>query len=725
MLSRGEQFFLFDGLSDPLRRAALLNVIETSRVSMTDLTDFTFADPPGVTNPSAIIYAPAWTERNGSYSVNPGSTLLGNSSVAPLQADNSTADSDVSYGRAIGVVAFHWEAILAGALPRFIDSIVAVLHSPTGKDYTYSVSGRTVHKIGPGNHHEQLCGGHASMARRLNVTVADRQWAITLYPTAALEKQYVTGKPRNNALGIAATVLATALLFCYYELFERRRAARVHERLLAYVHQLETMQRALAAGYAREAEARARVLAEEASSRQKDQFVAMVSHEIRTPLNAVSGATALLSGTPLNEEQRELVALLEAGCSHVIVIVEDILLHGSLVSGAFSVARERVTLARAVLDPSWRMVAMQPAARAKMATLRLSSVVAPDVPPVVLGDATRLTQMIVNLLANSVKFTPAGGAIELLVDVVDEAPASVAAAASAAIEDGPSEHLPSMAATPQHGRWLRFRVRDTGIGVEAAQLERIFEPFVQAESSTVRRFGGTGLGLTICRRLARAMGGDLVAESAGVGHGTTLVFTIPLLLPDADAPSPPPSPSSSSNAQPADAPPTPSTPVQPPLQPPSATQYSPPLVNPPAASLPSPLSNAAALNVLVAEDDPLSQTVMRKLLSRLGVRFSIEADGARAVEAFQRDRFDLVLLDLHMPILDGLGAAREMCAAMASGEAAETPIYALTASCSDEERARCAEAGMAGLIPKPIKLELLRQLLRKHGQPEPAPPGES
>ena len=428
------------------------------------------------------------------------------------------------------------------------------------------------------------------------------------------------------------------------------------------------------------------------------------------------------TGAYLAEVQRRGIG--QRSNASVIVIVEDILLHGSLVSGAFSVAREHVTLARAVLDPSWRMVAMQPAARAKMATLRLSSVVAPDVPPVVLGDATRLTQMIVNLLANSVKFTPAGGAIELLVDVVDEAPASVAAAASAAIEDGPSEHLPSMAATPQHGRWLRFRVRDTGIGVEAAQLERIFEPFVQAESSTVRRFGGTGLGLTICRRLARAMGGDLVAESAGVGHGTTLVFTIPLLLPDADAPSPPPSPSSSSTAQP-DVPPTPSTPVQPPLQPPAAMQYSPPLVNPPAASLPSPLSNAAALNVLVAEDDPLSQTVMRKLLSRLGVRFAIEADGARAVEAFQRDRFDLVLLDLHMPIIDGLGAAREMCAAMASGEAAETPIYALTASCSDEERARCAEAGMAGLIPKPIKLELLRQLLRKHGQPEPAPPGES
>ena len=174
----------------------------------------------------------------------------------------------------------------------------------------------------------------------------------------------------------------------------------MHARLLAYVPQLEAMQRALADGCARGAEARARVLAEEASSRQKDQFVAMVSHEIRTPLNAVGGATALLGGTPLNEEQRELVALLEAGCAHVILIVEDILLHGSLVSGAFSVARERVSLSRAVLDPAWRMVAMQPASRKKLAWLRLSRSVAEDVPRVVLGDATRLTQEITNLLSN-------------------------------------------------------------------------------------------------------------------------------------------------------------------------------------------------------------------------------------------------------------------------------------------------------------------------------------
>ena len=168
------------------------------------------------------------------------------------------------------------DAVLAGALPRFIDSIVAVLRSPTGKEFTFSVSGRTVHHVGHGDHHEKLSGSQAHLARRLNVTVAGSEWAITLFPTEALRKQYLSDKPRNTALAIAATVIATSLLFLYYELFDRRRAARVHARLLAYVHQLEAMQTALADGYAREADAKARVLAEEASSRQKDQFVAMV-----------------------------------------------------------------------------------------------------------------------------------------------------------------------------------------------------------------------------------------------------------------------------------------------------------------------------------------------------------------------------------------------------------------------------------------------------------------
>jgi signal transduction histidine kinase len=127
----------------------------------------------------------------------------------------------------------------------------------------------------------------------------------------------------------------------------------------------------------------------------------MVSHEIRTPLNAVSGATALLAGTPLDEEQSELVALLEAGTSHVVLIIEDILQHGALVSGAFAVACERVELARLVLDPAWRMTCMQRSARDKLARLRMTRAVGEDVPAVIVGDSTRLTQVMLNILVRA------------------------------------------------------------------------------------------------------------------------------------------------------------------------------------------------------------------------------------------------------------------------------------------------------------------------------------
>jgi signal transduction histidine kinase len=274
----------------------------------------------------------------------------------------------------------------------------------------------------------------------------------------------VSNKPRDNAVGIAAAIVACALLFGWYEFFDRRRSQRMNARLVAYVRQLEQvrpacwlapplalmtappphgaavprvraqMKRELQEGCAREAQAQARVLAEETSSRQKDQFVAMVSHEIRTPLNAVGGATALLADTPLNSEQRELVALLEAGTAHVVLIIEvraaararrrgvrvryplltpllplqDILMHGALVSGAFSVAQERVELVRVVLDPAWRMATMQQSQRAKLATLHLTRAVAPDVPAVIVGDATRLTQVLTNVLSNAIKFTREG-----------------------------------------------------------------------------------------------------------------------------------------------------------------------------------------------------------------------------------------------------------------------------------------------------------------------------
>jgi signal transduction histidine kinase len=171
----------------------------------------------------------------------------------------------------------------------------------------------------------------------------------------------------------------------------------------------------------------------------------------------VGGATALLACTPLNDEQSELVALLEAGTSHVVAIIEDILMHGTLVSGSFPVAREPLDLARAVLDPAWRMICMQHSQRAKLASLRMRRDVADDVPAVIVGDSTRLIQVVTNILNNSLKFTPEGGSIHLQINVTDEAPAASASTSA----DGDAQGAPG-----ERPLWLRFTVTDTGIGIE-------------------------------------------------------------------------------------------------------------------------------------------------------------------------------------------------------------------------------------------------------------------
>jgi signal transduction histidine kinase len=507
-------FYLFDILSEPVRREAMQRAIDTSAPAITEPTPFTFADAPGHVTPSAVIFAPAW----------------------PYLRANRTYGLDATVGgAAVCGIAFHWDTVLQDALPSFVNSIVAVLRSPGGAEYTFQIRGREVQNVGVGDATGRLARRFTSLAQRADVEVAGATWRVTLFPTDELRRRHMTNKPRDFALGIAAAGAVCALLFmrCFlwFEFCDRHRIQRVNARLLAYVADLEYMQQQLAEGHAREAEAKARVLAEEASSRSKDAFVAMVSHEIRTPLNAVSGAAALLAATTLDGEQRELVTLLEAGTAHVVLIVEDILLAGALASGAFAVARERLRLETVVLGPAWRMVLMQRSQQTKLRALRLSRGVADDVPVEIVGDCTRLTQVLTNILSNSIKFTPEGGAIQLQVDVTDEPPPGwvpqpAVAAAAAAEQQAP--------------RWLRFRVSDTGIGISAGALraalcicvwlvrlhtlleltncpslpqrtdryaeniERVFLPFTQAEQSTVRQYGGTGLGLTV-----RACGGRM------------------------------------------------------------------------------------------------------------------------------------------------------------------------------------------------------------------------
>ena len=237
-------YFIFDALSEPTRREALQRVLATSAPAATEPTPFTFADPPGFSSPSTVIYAP----------------------------------SAAATGGAIGAVcgsAFHWEDVLRDALPSVVNSIVALLRSPRGAEYTLQIRGREVRSVGAGDATRRLARRYAHMARREDAQVAGGTWTVTLFPTEELRRKYATNKPRDYALSIMAAGLFCAFVFAHccrwFEFFDRDRIARVNRQLLAYVARLESMQSALAAGSAREADAKARALAEEASSRQKDQ----------------------------------------------------------------------------------------------------------------------------------------------------------------------------------------------------------------------------------------------------------------------------------------------------------------------------------------------------------------------------------------------------------------------------------------------------------------------
>jgi hypothetical protein len=200
-------YFLFNPYAEPLRRAAMDAVMATGAPAMTDLAPYTFGDELASATPSSVVFAPAWVDAgaNSTYGVG----------VSASAAADDNATSSASLGRAICSTSFHWETLLSSALPAFIDSLVAVLRSPGGVQHTFQVEGRSVRGVGGGDRHAGLLGGAgmAARGRQFNVTAAGATWGVTVYPTRQLRDNYLTSKPRDNALGIAAAVLACALLF--------------------------------------------------------------------------------------------------------------------------------------------------------------------------------------------------------------------------------------------------------------------------------------------------------------------------------------------------------------------------------------------------------------------------------------------------------------------------------------------------------------------------------
>ncbi|PTX95612.1 ATP-binding protein [Opitutus sp. ER46] len=392
----------------------------------------------------------------------------------------------------------------------------------------------------------------------------------------------------------------------------------------------------------------------EAASRAKSEFLANMSHEIRTPLHGIIASTELLARREdLAPAAREQIRLISDSGDLLLKQLTDILDFSKVEAGQVTLERQPFDLGALVSDT----IALL-AQRGADAGVVLCQKRDPQLPRGFLGDSYRLRQVLLNLVSNAVKFTPAPGRAEIVV---------------------------TSRGWEGDRHFVRFEVRDTGIGMDEATLARVFERFTQADSSTTRRFGGTGLGLAISSRLVALMGGKLEARSTP-GKGSVFHFTLSLPVVAAPAPEGPPSPERIA-----------------PLQ----------------------------LRVLVAEDNPVNRKIIEQQLRALGCAYEMVADGAAALAALARGPLpDAVLMDCHMPKVDGWEATRRLRAWRDSADpaqrrAAGVRVLALTAATLPDERTRCQAAGMDGFVAKPVKLAELRAALTVHTPAASASTGRS
>ena len=374
----------------------------------------------------------------------------------------------------------------------------------------------------------------------------------------------------------------------------------------------------------------------DARSRAKTELLAHVSHEMRTPMNAVLGFSDILARSPLKPDQAHYVGVLGHAGRQVFALINDLLDNARIESGRLELASHPFNLVDLV---ELQLELLRERAQSQGLWLRVFA--RPEATGWVRGDPQRVAQIVTNLLGNAIKFTQAGG---VTVELSRRA-------------DG----------------LLLISVQDTGIGIAAERLERIFQPFAQADASIAREFGGTGLGLSITRSLARLMGGDVSVQSRS-GEGSS--FEVSLDLPDTAAP---------------------------------------------RAELggelrPERIAPARPLALLLAEDNDVNVLVIEGMLAPLGHRITRVHDGGEALAALREQDFDLVLMDMLMPGVDGLAATRQWRALEATEGRPRTPILALTANAFDTDVQQSLAAGCDAHLTKPLSLAALLQALAKYAR---------